>query len=37
MLANQEALIKKVGQEKFDEEIAVLEEMADQEQLEGIF
>ena len=37
MEANKDAIVAKIGLEKFDEEIEVLEEMADQEALEGIF
>lgn len=37
MMANKDAIVGKIGQEKFDEECEVLEEMQDQEMLEGIF
>ena len=37
MEANKEAIVNKIGQEKYDEEIMVLEEMAENELLEGIF
>ena len=37
MEANKDAIINKIGQEKYDEEIMVLEEMEENELLEGIF
>ena len=37
MEANKDTIVAKIGLEKFEEEIEVLEEMADQEALEGIF
>ena len=37
MEQNQDAIIAKIGQDRYDEEILVLEEMAENELLEGIF
>lgn len=37
MEVNKDAIVAKIGLEKFKDELEVLEEMAEQEQLEGIF
>lgn len=37
MLANKDAIIAKIGEDKFEDECEVLEEMQDREMLEGIF